>query len=172
MTTFRARDHIEPLAIASNATQGDHARLDVVLITLANLYRIYSNADKFGEGVRTTMHKSLEKRWKKAGSERELYILAIVLNPSLRTAPFHPKNPLFSPQNLWLMFKRNFCRMFQCDEPDITVKDQFNDYLACIGDWSDESIGLRDAEKSAARTPVRHAHICWPLHILITISVD
>ncbi|KAM5535809.1 hypothetical protein V8D89_010532 [Ganoderma adspersum] len=148
----QAHEHIKPLAVASNATQGDHAQLDVVLITLANLYRIYSDTSRFSDSVRDTMHTSLEKRWKKAGPERELYLLAIIFNPSLRVTPFHPKNPLFSRQNIWLMFKRNYARMFQCDDPEIDIRDQLFEYLDHVGDWSDESIGLNDAKKSAART--------------------
>ncbi|KAM5536980.1 hypothetical protein V8D89_009309 [Ganoderma adspersum] len=121
----QAHEHIKPLAVASNATQGDHARLDVVLIMLANLYRIYSDTSRFSDSVWDTMHTSLKKRWKKAGPERELYLLAIIFNPSLR--------------------------MFQCDDPKIDIRDQLFEYLDHVGDWSDESIGLNDAKKSAAR---------------------
>jgi hypothetical protein len=36
---------LEPLAIAAHVTQGSRARLYHVLITLGNLFRIYSNRD-------------------------------------------------------------------------------------------------------------------------------
>ncbi|TBU52035.1 ribonuclease H-like domain-containing protein [Dichomitus squalens] len=120
-----ARTHLEPLAIATNATQGDHARLDVVLITLGNLYH------------------TLEARWKKTGDERELYILAVVLNPMLRMTPFRENNPLLTRQNLWLMFKRNYEHMEQ-RPTDKELKAAFMEYLNGVGEWSDDSMGLTE----------------------------
>ncbi|KAM5530120.1 hypothetical protein V8D89_016214 [Ganoderma adspersum] len=57
----RAHTHMEPLAIATNATQGDHTRLDVVLITLSNLYHTYCNTATYGADTQAVMHKSLEE---------------------------------------------------------------------------------------------------------------
>ncbi|PIL30398.1 hypothetical protein GSI_07584 [Ganoderma sinense ZZ0214-1] len=139
-----AHRHLEPLAIATNATQGDHARLDVVLITLGNLYHTYCDTATYGSETQAIMHKSLEARWKNTGKERELYILAIVLNPMLRTAPFRENNPLLTPQNLWAIFKRNYTRMEQ-RETDLELKTAFSEYLAGVGEWSDEGMGLTEA---------------------------
>ena len=48
---YRARDHLELLAIASNATQGDYACLNVVLVTLTSLYLIYSDMSRFDDSI-------------------------------------------------------------------------------------------------------------------------
>ena len=90
-------------------------------------------------------------RWKKAGCERELYILAIILNPALRDTPFRENNPVVTPQKLWQMFKRNYERMEQRNA-DLELKAAFSDYLVGIGEWSDESIGLDDARELASQT--------------------
>ena len=159
--TGSVRDHIEPLAIAANATQGDNARLDVVLLTLANLYHTYTT---FDESVRTTMHRSLEKRWKKTGKERELYILAVIFNPFLRrTRPFRPNNPRLTPQALWTMFRENYKRMFKIEErlTDPSLKKSFFDYLAGVGCWSDASMDVEEEIQIAKETvsyPILYAY--------------
>ncbi|KAI0366485.1 hypothetical protein BV20DRAFT_1095359, partial [Pilatotrama ljubarskyi] len=127
-----ARTHLEPLAIACNATQGDNARLDVVLVTLGNLYHVYSDTSRFDE-------------------TRDLYILAIVLNPFLRLAPLRKNNPLFTCQSLWQMFKRNYIRMIEMPTPaDVTaLYAAFIEYLSGIGEWSDEAMGLEEIAQMA-----------------------
>ena len=142
---------MEPLAIATNATQGDHARLDVVLITLGNLYHTYCDTATYGADTQAVMHKSLEAHWKKTAKERELYILAIVLNPMLRTTPFRENNPLLTPQNLWAMFKRNYTRM-ERHNTDQELKTAFTEYLTGVGEWSDEGMGLTEALEFAKHT--------------------
>ncbi|KAI0072875.1 hypothetical protein K474DRAFT_1650318 [Panus rudis PR-1116 ss-1] len=67
------KTHLEPLAIAANVSQSTSTRLDQVLLMLANLYRIYGTTT-LDEHVRSTIHGSLEKRWKKA--DQDIYILA------------------------------------------------------------------------------------------------
>jgi hypothetical protein len=76
---------LEPLAIAANITQAPHTHLDHVLLTLGNLYRIYSNLE-FDVEVRTAILASLEKRWAKA--DQEVFILAVFLNPYIRHCCF------------------------------------------------------------------------------------
>ncbi|KAL6302503.1 ribonuclease H-like domain-containing protein [Sparassis latifolia] len=77
----RIRTHLEPLAIAMNITQAPHTRLDHVLLTLANLYRIYSSPDTEDQ-VQSKILDSLEKRWKKA--DQDVFILAVFFNPYTR----------------------------------------------------------------------------------------
>ncbi|KAF5374107.1 hypothetical protein D9615_008815 [Tricholomella constricta] len=44
--------HLEPLAIAANVTQSDNARLDTIVLTLVNLYRVYSDESRgFDESI-------------------------------------------------------------------------------------------------------------------------
>ena len=51
---------LKPLAIAANVTQALHMRLDHVLLTLGNLYRIYSTLE-FDVEVCTAILASLGK---------------------------------------------------------------------------------------------------------------
>jgi hypothetical protein len=60
---------LEPLAIAANKTQAPHTRLDYVLLTLGNLYCIYSKNLEFDVEVHTAILASLEKQWAKADQE-------------------------------------------------------------------------------------------------------
>jgi len=79
----RTCSHLEPLTIAANITQASNTRLYHVLMTLANLYRIYSNLNPIKDSdVRDKILASLEKRW--AAADQEPFIAAILLNPFLR----------------------------------------------------------------------------------------
>lgn len=140
---------MEPLAIAANATQGDNARLDVVLTTLGTLYLVYSDTTRFDHTVRTIMHKSLEMRWKNAGDERDLYLLAIVLNPYMRLLPLRKNNPLFTRQGLWQILKRCYTRIMPQQPADNALHSAFLAYLEGIGEWSCDSMGLAEVQSLA-----------------------
>ncbi|KZT64568.1 hypothetical protein DAEQUDRAFT_678347, partial [Daedalea quercina L-15889] len=56
----RLSDHLRPLAIATNLFQSDDVRLDIVLITLAKLYHIFSDPH-LELSVRRAVLSSLEK---------------------------------------------------------------------------------------------------------------
>ncbi|KAJ7753324.1 ribonuclease H-like domain-containing protein, partial [Mycena maculata] len=81
---------LEPLAIAAKCMQAPDAGLDQVLLMLGNLYRIYGSPE-INSRVRSCVRKSLEKRW--LAMEREVFILAVYLNPYIRGSAFSPKNP-------------------------------------------------------------------------------
>jgi hypothetical protein len=96
-TPFSIVKHLEPLAIAANVLQAPDCRLDTVLLTLANLFRIFHNLDIEDAIVKKTMHASLERRWGK--TDQELMILAVFFNPYLRAHCFKrdvlPANKIF-----------------------------------------------------------------------------
>ncbi|EPQ55188.1 hypothetical protein GLOTRDRAFT_24480, partial [Gloeophyllum trabeum ATCC 11539] len=98
----RTTRHLEPLAIGTNVLQSNHARLDTVLLTLANLYRIF---------------------------EPEPYILAVFFNPYIRSKIFKPENTALTPLALYNMAESMFRRLF-CKEPDLEFMDAFYDYHA------------------------------------------
>lgn len=164
LPSLRARSHLEPLAIAANATQGDNARLDVVLTTLGTLYLIYGDTIRFDDVVRAIMHKSLEMRWKNAGIERDLYLLAIILNPYLRLLPLRKNNPLFTRQGLWKMLERCYERTMQAPV-DNALHSAFTGYLSAVGEWTSDAMGLDTLQSLADRavSAVRAA----PGHFLI-----
>ncbi|KAJ7260042.1 ribonuclease H-like domain-containing protein [Mycena rebaudengoi] len=72
---------LEPLAIAAKCMQAPDAGLDQVLLMLGNLYRIYGDPE-VDSRVRNCIRNSLEKRW--LAMEREIFILALFLNPYIR----------------------------------------------------------------------------------------
>ena len=85
----RIKKILEPLAIAANVIQASHTRLDHVLLTLANLYRIYSSTDGgFDSELSEGVVRSIEKRWAKVN--QDIYITAVFLNPFIRARIFHP----------------------------------------------------------------------------------
>ncbi|EPQ49944.1 hypothetical protein GLOTRDRAFT_23281, partial [Gloeophyllum trabeum ATCC 11539] len=119
--------HLEPFAIAANVTQANNARLDVVLMTLANLYRVFSDP-----------------------TEREVFLLALVLNPYVRTRCFNRRNPLVTPGSLWQMVQRQFHRMFG-EDPDAEFEITFTEYIKNIGEFSDAAMDLDGKKKRAAK---------------------
>ncbi|KAI0349246.1 hypothetical protein OH77DRAFT_1594337, partial [Trametes cingulata] len=81
----RAEANLKPIAVATNILQASHTRLDHVLLTLGNLYRIYSTDESADGEVRERMLLRLELRWKKgAGKDQDLFILAVFFNPFIR----------------------------------------------------------------------------------------
>lgn len=139
------RSHLEPLAIAANVTQSDFARLDVVLLTLANLFFTFSNPE-IEATVRIGIHESLEKRWKKA--DQPVFLLAVVFNPYIRTRCFHPNSPFKLMRGLWPLVKKTFRRFFDQD-PDSAFRQSFANYIAGVGSWSDEAMSLRELKELA-----------------------
>jgi hypothetical protein len=81
----RLRDLLKPFAIATNAAQSDHCCLDTILLLLGYLYHIHNNTRINGR-IRSAIHNSLEKRWKKV--DQYIFILAVVLNPYIRKRAF------------------------------------------------------------------------------------
>ena len=139
--TYRLQKHLEPLAIAANVVQADNARLDTVLMTLGSLYGTLSQSSLFDGPVREQLTKSLEKRW--AQADREVFILAVVLNPYLRTAYFNRRNPGLTEGALWNMLK-HVCQYMMGKEPTFTLIEVFTNYLHCIGWYSDEAMALAE----------------------------
>ncbi|KAJ7728854.1 hypothetical protein DFH07DRAFT_969757 [Mycena maculata] len=85
--------------------QAPDAGLDQVLLMLGNLYRIYGSPE-INSRVRSCVRKSLEKRW--LAMEREVFILAVYLNPYIRGSAFSPKNPALKVISLYNVAKRLF----------------------------------------------------------------
>ncbi|KDQ53017.1 hypothetical protein JAAARDRAFT_137924, partial [Jaapia argillacea MUCL 33604] len=142
--------HLHPLAVAANATQANHARLDVVLLTLANLYQLFS-LPNMDPNVSKQVLESLEKRW--SNTDQEIFILAVVLNPYLRNQCFHPNSPFRTEAQLWMVTKRAFVRFFS-QEPDLEFSLGFADYIHNCGDFSDEAMLLREMKEMAMKQGV------------------
>lgn len=147
----RVKRHLEPLAVAANICQSDHTRLDTVLLTLANLFRLFADPD-VDEDTRAGMHRSLEKRWAAAGVERDAMIATLALNPYIRCRCFKTGNVAVTPNGLLTILERLYTRMFQ-HEPDAGFAAAFLDYRENLGEFSDAEMHL-DVRKSRADAAV------------------
>ncbi|THH08490.1 hypothetical protein EW146_g8974 [Bondarzewia mesenterica] len=113
---------LEPLAVAANITQSDHARLDVIMAAIVNLYWIFSRPS-IDSNVSVAVIASLNKRWKQ--TDQELFIIAVLLNPYFRRAPFQNGSPFRSFTTLWAIFCRAFMQFFG-EQPDLECRKAFN----------------------------------------------
>ncbi|KAL1739125.1 ribonuclease H-like domain-containing protein [Schizophyllum fasciatum] len=141
--------HLQPLAIAANVTQSDHARLDTVLLTLANLYRVFSDSS-LDPSICAAVQKSLEKRWKKI--DQDIFILAVIFNPYIRTACFASTSPFCRPGRIRQLVTKCYKRIFNTTlEPNIEFTTALTDYLNGVGSWSWESMDLAGHKARARR---------------------
>ncbi|QRV77917.1 hypothetical protein RhiJN_05932 [Ceratobasidium sp. AG-Ba] len=102
--------YLRPLAIALNVAQATDTRLDHILLTLGNLFRLF-NVSQIDPLVRACILASLELRWSK--SDQDVFILAVFFNPYIRALLFNPHNPAFCINGLYTTVKRVFERVFK-----------------------------------------------------------
>ncbi|KAG8708307.1 hypothetical protein FRC11_006574 [Ceratobasidium sp. 423] len=70
---------------------------------------------------------SLERRWGKC--DQDPFILAVFLNPFIRSRLFNPENSSLNRSSLYGIVKRVFRRIFRRDT-DITLYEAFSDYYS------------------------------------------
>ncbi|KAJ7940006.1 hypothetical protein B0H13DRAFT_1586662 [Mycena leptocephala] len=138
---------LEPLAIAAKCMQAPDAGLDQVLLMLGNLYRIYGSAEITAR-VRNCVQKSLEKRW--LPMERDVFILALYLNPYIRGTAFSKKNPALKPIALYATAKKLFLRFFD-EEPDLDFHAAFFDYSRNAKEFSASYMQLAETKQMYER---------------------
>lgn len=138
-----------------------------MLITLGNLYRHFSDPLLTIEAaLRSAVLNSLEKRWGKA--DQDAFLLALVLNPYIRTKIFHPTNPLRTMAALWAIVRRCCDRFWDGLVPDHEFRRAFSDYLTGVGEWSDIGLCLDELKKgAAAEVRVSISNIFAPLIFII-----
>ena len=124
------------MAIAANVTQAAHTRLDHVLLTLGNLFYIYSDPTLDSQ-IRAGIQGSLEKRWAKA--DQDVLILAVFLNPYIRRQPF--SRVAVTHANIYEIAARLLTRIFD-QQPDLEFLKAFEDYMNDTGDFSSQIMGL------------------------------
>ncbi len=116
---------LEPLAIAANITQGPTTRLYHVLLTLANLFRIFSDPT-IEVVIRDGVKASLEKRW--AAADQDVFIAGVVMNPYIRNSCFSGKVQELTPIGLFTIIKR-VCERVLRVETNNDFYAAFMDYL-------------------------------------------
>jgi hypothetical protein len=124
--------------VANFITQGSDTGLHHVLLTLGNLYHIYSDP-KLDEDVQNKILGSLEKRW--AAADQDVFIAAVVLNPYIRNRWFATGVRELTPAGLLGIVKRVCARVFR-EEPEIEFSEALMDYLQQRGEFSDEWMQL------------------------------
>ncbi|KAH9941964.1 hypothetical protein B0H21DRAFT_751962 [Amylocystis lapponica] len=129
---------LEPLAIAANVTQAAHTRLDHVLLTLANLFRIYSSTT-VEPNVRDRITASLEKRWKAA--DQDVFIMAVFLNPYIRGHCFNRAS--LTSSAIISIAKRIFKRVFGVESEVDFVRGMVN-YSTSMAEFTDEQLRLAE----------------------------
>lgn len=155
---YRLRNHLEPLTIAANVTQASPTRLDHVLLTFANLHRIFSRLQEEGSSGAGAVLASLEKRWGK--TDQEAFILAVFYNPYIRDRLFSGEHTSLTKSGIFGMIRRMFERTFPGETRDVvSFSKAFNDYCDLQGDFSAESLDL-DAIEQISEEQVYHPGIC------------
>ncbi|KAJ2984582.1 hypothetical protein NUW54_g10457 [Trametes sanguinea] len=135
----RVEAHLRPLAIATNILQAANTRLDHVLLTLANLFRMYDSDDVEAD-VRERMLARIELRWRKgAGKDQDLFILAVFLNPYIRGYCFN--HEALSTAELIKIAVNAFTRLFGC-APNTDFTEALIDYSTGKAEFSDEHMSL------------------------------
>ena len=113
-----------------------HTRLDHVLLTLGNLFRIYSDPTLDSQ-IQAGIQGSLEKRWAKA--DQDVFILAVFLNPYIWRQPF--SCVALTHANIYEIAARLLTCIFD-QQPDLEFLKAFEDYMNDTGDFSSQIMGL------------------------------
>jgi hypothetical protein len=138
--------HLEPLAIATHVTQGASTRLDQILLTLVNLFRIYGSMDDLESDVRDGIQASLDKRWAKA--DQDVFILTVFLNPYIRAGLFNTSISLFTLAGIYRIMRRVWVHFFR-EEPQYKLHVACMDYYHGELEFADEAMHLEVLEKQA-----------------------
>ncbi|KAF7326313.1 DUF659 family protein [Mycena kentingensis (nom. inval.)] len=136
---YRVGCWLEPLAIACNLLQSPDLRLDIVVLTLGNLYRLALALPAEDADVRDALLASVERRFAKADSE--VMIFAVFANPCLRNRAFNRES--LPPNTFLLIARRLMLRFYNIDTSgDIGFRNAIQDMLDGTGFFSDESFGI------------------------------
>jgi hypothetical protein len=139
----RLTEHLEPLALAANITQGNAARLDIVVLTLATLWRIFTKPDKFDEDIQNAVLASVKKRW--ADTDQEVGILAVILNPYVRTSAFHPRSKFCDLNDKYQLFEKVHRRLVDPSGPPTNTRLAWCAYLERRERFSSTNMLLEEA---------------------------
>jgi hypothetical protein len=141
------KNHLEPLAIASNLTQSTFCRLDDVFITFGFLLIQFSKLSTPQDNeVRAALLASLNKRWEK--SDRVPFILATFLNPFLRIRPFNLANKITTQAKIEGLIEDAW-RRFYNEEPPMELIIQVEDYFHNTGTFEDLALAAKREEGRA-----------------------
>jgi hypothetical protein len=142
--------HLKPLAMAALITQADTSRLDTTLMCMTSIYRTYTKASSTydAETVKAIID-SLNKRWKKM-AEKAAYILAVILNPYLRTDALDPQSKYRDFAEVWILFTDLYGRFFKGAYPPNGTRLELVDYLQHKGRYTAAKMFLQESLNDAS----------------------
>ena len=111
--------------VASFITQGSDTGLHHVLLTLGNLYHIYSDP-KLDEAIQNKILESLKKCW--ATADQDMFIAAVVINPYIRNRWFASGVQALTPLGLLGIVKWVCAHIFR-EELEVEFSEALMDYL-------------------------------------------
>jgi len=93
---------------------------------------------------------SIDKRWKKV--DQDVFILAVFLNPYVRTSCFAPESSYSSFNGIWALVVRVYRRVFNTasnEEPGYEFSNAARDYFSWLGEFSESGMRLQDHRRQA-----------------------
>ncbi|KAH9029946.1 ribonuclease H-like domain-containing protein [Lactarius pseudohatsudake] len=128
----RIKSFLEPLAIASNITQADNARVDIVLTTFGFLYIRYSKLLEAEDiKARDAILESIERRWLK--TDQDVFVAGVLLNPFHKARPFRAA-PFSTVAGLYNLLHRLWRRFYYVDPP-AELYVEYKAYISGTGDF-------------------------------------
>jgi hypothetical protein len=129
---YRMKNFLEPLAVASNITQADGARVDIIIITFAFLYHRYSTLHEAEDiKARDAVLASIERRWRK--TDQDVFIAGVLLNPFHKARPFR-RAPFSTAAGLYTLLHRLW-RRFYYEDPPAELYAEFRAYSNGAGEF-------------------------------------
>lgn len=128
------KNHLEPLAVATNISQAAHCRLDQVILIFGLLHMRYTklkNESPEDQVACDAILNSLELRWSKA--DQDIFIAAVLLNPLHKAAPF-AKMITFSTAGIYTLLCRLWTRFYK-SAPPAGLLGEMKDYFDNKGSY-------------------------------------
>lgn len=131
--------HLEPLAMAANITQAANVCLDTVALTFTLLYHYFltlpleTAQDRVAEEpIRKAVCATIDKCW--LTSDQDVFIAAIILNPTYITKPF-TSSIRFTVGGIHSLMERLYRRFFRTPAPPQLLMETQN-YIQFRGVYS------------------------------------
>jgi len=145
---YRIKRFLELLAIASNITQTNSARVDIILITFAFLYIHYSKLLN-AEDIKAcdAILVSIERHWLK--TDQDVFIAGVLLNPFHKAKPFRvaPFSTLAGLYNLL----HHLWKRFYHEDPPAELYVEYKAYINGTGDFQAMNNFMQGMQKSAEK---------------------
>lgn len=152
----RLRDHLYPLNIAAKMMQTSRGPLYAVTLTLANLYRTYDRDEKLDREVKNCLLNSIQKRWAKC--DQDPFILALILNPYIRTSLFKRRTPFSSHADVYTLIDRMWTRLFSHPH-NTSLHMAVEDYCNSKGPFASVRMRLDEYKNNLGKVRVSKSHV-------------